>query len=123
MLHCEIEQAIDSAHFLKLTYPSKCTSHHGHRWEFKVFIAAEKPNENGMVIDFTVVKDIIKEMDHVTLNKLDAFKNVNPTAENICIMLSREVQDKCDLETSKPVCYRIELKETPTSKVVWERDT
>ena len=123
MLYAEIEREIDAAHFLMMNYKSPCQNQHGHRWRFKVFVASEKTNENGMIIDFSIVKAIIKEMDHTNLNKLDAFKKVSPTAENIVIALSREIQDKLDLETNKPICYRIECWETPSTKMIWERDS
>ncbi len=61
----------DSAHFLK-DYEGKCANIHGHRWEVKVSVSTETLEEEGpyrgMVIDFSLLKDILrketKRLDH-----------------------------------------------------------
>ena len=44
-------------------------------------------NEIGISVDFVKLKlrlkDVLKKLDHTHLNKLDAFKKENPSAENI----------------------------------------
>lgn len=122
MYKARVEVEIDSGHFLKLTYPSKCVQQHGHRWRIVVYLASNKLNENGMIIDFTAIKDCVKEYDHVNLNKKDSFKEVNPTAENFAGILAREITDKLELEMNKPVVYQIDVYETEKNMVTWERD-
>lgn len=60
------------AHRLLLDYPSKCSNLHGHNGTISVNICTPKVNENGMVLDFTIFKEIldktiISKYDHATL--------------------------------------------------------
>ena len=72
---------ISAAHRLELDYESKCTSLHGHNWIITVHCRAEELDHNGMVSDFTHIKElVVGELDHKVLNDVLPF---NPTAENI----------------------------------------
>lgn len=72
---------ISAAHQLSLSYDSKCSTLHGHNWEIELFFVGKKLNQDGMVIDFTHVKQAVHgKMDHANLNEVFDF---NPTAENI----------------------------------------
>ena len=66
---------------------------HGHNYELVVKLVGEPDPETGYVMDMKVLSDIIKtnvlvHFDHKNLN-LDTryFKNTNPTAENICLVI------------------------------------
>ncbi len=48
---------ISAAHRLELDYPSKCTRLHGHNWIVTVHCRAAELNANGMVTDFTDIKE------------------------------------------------------------------
>ncbi len=71
----------------------KCSNpyFHGHNYELIVKITGPIDPETGFVIDLKILSDLIKEhivdvFDHKNLNEdCAAFKNVNPTAENIAI--------------------------------------
>lgn len=72
----------DSAHFLT-KYHGKCEHLHGHTYKLRVTVEG-KVQENGLVIDFVILKKIVKEQilnkyDHRCFN--DFFEN--PTAEVI----------------------------------------
>ena len=64
----------DSAHFLK-GYEGKCANIHGHRWIVTVEVGSEKLEEQGpsrgMVVDFSKLKEDLKEetsrFDHVLI--------------------------------------------------------
>ena len=72
---------ISAAHRLSLSYESKCTSLHGHNWIITVECRSRELNSDGMVTDFTHVKQQIHDLlDHAVLNDVLPF---NPTAENI----------------------------------------
>ena len=73
----------------------KCAlpNYHGHNYEMEVKVTGEPDKETGYVVDLKLLSDIIKRevvqrFDHKNLN-LDAqeFKNLNPTAENIAIVI------------------------------------
>ncbi len=86
MYELAIKGDIAAAHFLR-GYEGKCKNLHGHTWQIEIAIIAGDLDEIGMVADFIVLKKQLKEfltaLDHVCLNDLPYFKEVNPTTENI----------------------------------------
>ena len=75
---------VSAAHYLKLDYDSKCTSLHGHNWIIDVYLKSKELNNNGMIMDFSVIKEKIeKKLDHKILNDVI---DVNPTAEKYCLL-------------------------------------
>lgn len=66
---------------------------HGHNYELIVKITGTPDADTGYVIDLKLLSDIIKEnvlkrFDHKNLNlDVPEFKNLNPTAENIAIVI------------------------------------
>ena len=73
----------------------KCSNKnfHGYNYELIVSVTGEIDPETGYVIDIKYLKDIIKKeiedyFDHKNLNiELPEFQNLNPTAENIVIVI------------------------------------
>jgi 6-pyruvoyltetrahydropterin/6-carboxytetrahydropterin synthase len=83
----------------------KCNlpNYHGHNYELVVKITGEPDPATGFVIDLKLLSDIIKEnvlnkFDHKNLN-LDTqeFKNLNPTAENIAIVIYNILREKINM--------------------------
>lgn len=81
---------------------------HGHNYELVVKVTGEPDEQTGYVMDMKELGDLIKEsvlkqFDHKNLN-LDTryFKDVNPTAENICFViydiLREKIEPKFDLQ-------------------------
>lgn len=66
---------------------------HGHNYELIVSVTGEIDKETGFVMDMKILKDLIKEhveeaFDHKNLNiEVEAFKTLNPTAENIAVVI------------------------------------
>ncbi len=60
---------------------------HGHNWKVELYVRAEEPDDVGLVIDFEELKATARKsldpLEHVFLNELPPFQEVNPTAENI----------------------------------------
>ena len=72
---------ISACHRLELSYESKCSRLHGHNWTITVYLATTEKNRDGMVEDFTHIKERVQGfLDHGNLNELLPF---NPTAENL----------------------------------------
>ncbi len=91
MYKLELEHTFSAAHQLTNAYDEKCNaSLHGHNWRVKVEIEIEELKD-GMVVDFTKIKDIIDEFDHKNLNEII---KIEPTAEN----LSKIIYDKIDAQ-------------------------
>ena len=101
---------VSAAHSLKLSYSSKCENLHGHNWIITVYCRSKELNADGMVIDFSHIKETIKsKLDHQNLNEVLPF---NPTAENIARWI-------CD---QLPTCYRVEIKESESNTAIYEKD-
>lgn len=99
---------VSGSHCLKLDYDSPCKHLHGHNWNITVYCKSATLDRNGMIIDFKVIKEIIKgAMDHVNLNDVFSF---NPTAENIAKWIVDNV----------PYCYKAEVEECAGSVATYE---
>ena len=80
----------------------KCSNpnYHGHNYEMIVSVTGEVDEKTGFVMDMKVLKDIIKEeveeaLDHKNLNiEVPEFKNLNPTAENIVIVIYNKIKPR-----------------------------
>lgn len=96
--------------------------YHGHNYDLEVKVSGEIDPETGYLIDLKILSDLIKEhiekeFDHKNLNlQVEAFKNLNPTAENIAVViwniLRRELEDRYDI--------MVRLYETPRNYVEYE---
>ena len=68
-------------------------NYHGHNYDLVVKIVGEPDPQTGYVIDLKILSDIIKEkviekFDHRNLNEdCEEFSGLNPTAENIAIVI------------------------------------
>jgi 6-pyruvoyltetrahydropterin/6-carboxytetrahydropterin synthase len=75
---------------------------HGHNYELIVKVVGEPDPLTGYVIDMKVLSDIIKSnihsrFDHKNLNlDTEFFKELNPTAENICLVIYDILRDVID---------------------------
>lgn len=75
-----------AAHRLR-EYDGNCERLHGHNWKVDVALRAEALDDLGMALDFREAKRLIGEVldqfDHQYLNDVGAFRELNPTTENI----------------------------------------
>lgn len=82
----------------------KCNNphYHGHNYEIIVSVIGEPDPETGYVYDMKVLSDLIKEhilvkFDHRNLNlDTEYFTNLNPTAENIALVIWRILRQRID---------------------------
>ncbi len=82
----------------------KCNnpSFHGHNYELVVKLRGEIDPETGYVFDMKVLSELIKKhvlnkFDHKNLNlDTDEFKNLNPSAENIAVVIWNILREKID---------------------------
>ena len=51
---------VSAAHSLKLSYRSKCENLHGHNWIITVYCRSKELNADGMVVDFSHIKQVVK---------------------------------------------------------------
>ena len=101
---------ISASHQLSLNYKSKCENLHGHNWIIEIYMKSETLDENGMVYDFTHIKEKVKaKLDHQNLN--DVLKGINPTAENIAKWIAEQLGEKC---------YKVTVQESEGNIAVYE---
>lgn len=101
----------------------KCSNpnYHGHNYELEVGITGEVDPATGFVINLDILKKVILEeveepFDHKNLNiEVPEFKDLNPTVENIAIVIWNKLRSKLDNK------YEISVKlyETPRNFVVY----
>jgi len=113
-----------AAHTLR-GYPGACSRMHGHNWKVEAEVIATELNEIGMAIDFKEIKQevraIAKQLDHHYLNDLNAFQEINPTAENIAryfyVELSRRLNKADgDFDTNRHPQVKV------SSLTLWETE-
>jgi 6-pyruvoyltetrahydropterin/6-carboxytetrahydropterin synthase len=98
-LHNESLSAEENARlFGRCNYPN----YHGHNYDLIVQVTGEIDPVTGYLMDLKVLSDLIKEQvtevfDHRNLNiDVDDFKNLNPTAENIAVVIYNRLRPFID---------------------------
>lgn len=75
---------------------------HGHNYEVVVKLTGEIDPSTGYVYDMKVLsdlinKEVIKKFDHKNLNlDTEEFRNLNPTAENIAVVIYNKLRGAID---------------------------
>ena len=101
----------------------KCNNpnYHGHNYELVVGVTGEIDPETGFVIDMKILKDLIRSeiedaLDHKNLNvEVPEFRTLNPTAENIVIVIYNKLRPHIDSDKELEVI----LFETPRNFVTY----
>jgi 6-pyruvoyltetrahydropterin/6-carboxytetrahydropterin synthase len=94
---------------------------HGHNYELVVSVTGEIDPETGFVMDMKILKDLIRTeiedaLDHKNLNlEVPEFKELNPTAENIVIVIYNKLRPHIELNKELEVV----LYETPRNFVTY----
>lgn len=94
----------------------KCAlpNYHGHNYELQVKVTGEIDEATGYVMDMKVLSELIQQFvierfDHKNLNlDTEEFKTLNPTAENIAVVIYNLLRPQID----KKVELQVRLYET-----------
>lgn len=101
---------ISAAHSLSLSYPSKCEQLHGHNWIITVYCRSRELNADGMVVDFSHIKQVVMDqLDHKNVNDIVP---MNPTAENMAKWICDQI----------PTCFKVEVQESEGNTAIYEKD-
>lgn len=115
MFDLTIESQFSSAHQLR-GYKGKCEAMHGHNWRVQVTVSSDRLNDIGIVEDFhdlkTMTQEVLSSLDHVFLNDVFPFTEINPSSENIAKWVYESVKKKMNKKT-----YNL------SSVTVWENET
>ena len=115
-----------------MNYAGKCRYFHGHNGKLEVQLSAEKLDDQGMVRDFTEIKQVLQtwvdqELDHrMILNAQDPLcatletagepivrMDTNPTAENIAVWIWAHLEGKL------PGLHEVRLWEIDNASVIY----
>jgi len=115
MFEVSVEHTFAAGHALR-NYRGKCENVHGHNYRVQITLRGETLDSAGMLVDFTVLKRILRgiseKLDHVFINDVEPFTELNPTAENMAWYFCDQLQQS--LQFDNPVAVA-EVK-------VWETD-
>lgn len=117
MYYLKKKMEVAGAHCLDLSYPSKCQNLHGHNWWITIYCKREELDEEGMIVDFSKVKEIVNQLDHANIDEVinkgrEEDETINSTAENIAKWLLEQI----------PYCYQIDVQETANNEVSYVSD-
>jgi 6-pyruvoyltetrahydropterin/6-carboxytetrahydropterin synthase len=119
MFELKVRTHFSAAHQIR-EHAGKCRFLHGHNWNVDVTVHADQLDRIGLAVDFTDLKEIVKQvitpLDHVNLNDLPLFATVesNPTAENISRHIFNEVQGRLRSVAPHARIKRVDVYETDT---------
>ncbi len=97
-------------------------SFHGHNYDVELKVTGEVDPVSGYLIDMKILKDILEEevldkFDHRNLNlDTEEFRNLNPTAENICAVIWQKIRNRLDSKYK----LAVRLYETPRNYVEYD---
>ena len=99
----------------------KCSrpNFHGHNYELDIQVTGEVDERTGFVMDMKLLSDLVQELvvakfDHRNLNlDTEEFRTLNPTAENIVIVIYRLLRPRIDAAHD----LKLRLYETPRNYV------
>jgi len=115
------EFTFSAAHNLT-NYHGKCEELHGHTFKLSITLEGSPIEEDGMIVNFITIKDIVQEnilnlLDHKYLNNI--FKN--PTCENIVSWIFNKLDPV--LKGENYSLYEVRLWESSESSVTLRRET
>ncbi|HDT14872.1 MAG TPA: 6-carboxytetrahydropterin synthase QueD [Firmicutes bacterium] len=108
MYELMVKSDFASAHNLR-DYKGKCERLHGHNYTVEAYFESRELRENGLAVDFTVLKAalnaVTEELDHKYLNEdVEFFKKNNTSAENIAKYIFDSLKDKTEPAKVVKVC-------------------
>ena len=120
------QMTFSAAHYLR-GHQGSCARLHGHNWTVEVSVTTDKLDENGFVIDFLALEDILKQtlapFDHNSLNEVAPFDIQNPTAENIAAYIYQAINEKIKDLTSNAKVSEVTVWELGKYKATCRKST
>lgn len=123
MYEVTIIKSFSAAHLLQ-DIGGKCEELHGHNFKVEVTVGAPNLNDEGILIDFRLVKkwlqDILDALDHQHLNELEPFRGKNPSSENLACFIYNAM--KAPAKTQNVAVVRVKVWESENAAVTYRED-
>lgn len=123
MFEVRQETIVAAAHQLRLA-PGEGERLHGHNWRIVAVLRACELDARGMVVDFndlgTELRRLVEPYEHVFLNELAPYDDINPTAENIARVVADGLAAK--LDDARVRVARVEVWETDACAAIYHRE-
>lgn len=101
MYELKITSQFAAAHQLRALVGG-CENLHGHNWKVEVTVVGDVLGDDGLLMDFRVIKEhtkeILDDLDHKFLNEIGAFKSLEPSSENISRHIFETLSDRLDMD-------------------------
>ena len=131
---------LEIAHRLGGAYSGRCLHWHGHRYQVEITVTAQKLNEDGMIIDFKKLKEVVKTVlddkwDHGACLRADdtlarpLMKDAhhervhiidgNPTLEWMVERWALDLQEALNNECPGVAVSMLKASETARNTVTW----
>ena len=139
MLELTTYTELEIAHRLMTAYTQKCRSLHGHRYQVEITVTAQKLNDDGMIVDFKKLKEVVKTVlddkwDHGScFNAKDPLGKAteasgservhiiddNPTLEWMVERWALDLQEALNNECPGVAVSMLKASETARNTVTW----
>ena len=97
MYEITVHAHFSGAHRLRYLH-GKCEGLHGHNWKVEVSVSSNRLGEEGVVIDFGILKQklekVLRPLDHAFLNDLPYFSRTEPSSENIAKYIFNKLRNE-----------------------------
>jgi 6-pyruvoyltetrahydropterin/6-carboxytetrahydropterin synthase len=117
-----VKDSFAAAHKL-IGYEGKCEDLHGHNFSVEAFFSGEKLGDDGLLIDFKILKDYLKNvldsLDHKYLNEIPFFIEKASSAEYIAIYIFGEVEKQ--MKGGEAILKEIRVWESDKAYAAYER--
>jgi len=101
MYELKITSQFAAAHQLRALVGG-CENLHGHNWKVEVTVMGNALGDDGLLMDFRVIKEhtkeILDDLDHKFLNEIGAFKSMEPSSENIAHHIFKTFSDRLEVD-------------------------
>jgi 6-pyruvoyltetrahydropterin/6-carboxytetrahydropterin synthase len=117
-----VKDSFAAAHRL-VGYLGRCEELHGHNFVVEAFFSGDKLGDDGLLVDFKILKDHLKNvldaLDHKYLNELPFFLEKTSSAEHIALYIYGEMEKK--MKGTKAYLKEIRVWESDKAYASYER--
>ncbi len=116
------QTVVAAAHQLRFA-PGEGERLHGHNWRILAAVQANELDARGFVVDFAdlgrLLRELVEPYEHVLLNEVPPFDDLNPTAENLARVVADGLAAK--LDDGRVRVVRVEVWENDVCSATYHR--